>query len=171
MGHVSRLRLSPFPPRLAPSRRAERSRLLSTFLWLSFTKAPNVSCVGFVPVFGALPSVPSPAGHGRLGYQASFPSTGRTSRAPSPVPGGCLSPSPRYSQAGREFHRSGQGPTRKGFLAVDGRLVLPLPAPAFPRRRGVVSTRRPRCARSRPPGGGGCDGAWGGAGGSGGTCC
>ena len=33
-----------------------------------------------------------------------------------------------------------------------------------------VSTPRPRCARSRPPAGGGCDAASGDAGGSGGTC-
>lgn len=33
-----------------------------------------------------------------------------------------------------------------------------------------VSILRRQCVRSRPPAGGGCDAAWGGEGGSGGTC-
>lgn len=170
--HVPWLCLSPFPLCPVPSRKAERPWLLSTFLWLSFTKAPNVSCVGFVPVFGGLPSVPSPVGHSRLMDQTSFPSMGRNSRAPSTGRWGCLSPSPRYLQAGHKFHHLGQSPTRKGVSCHGWEAGSSPPHSRLPSHGGaVVSTRRPRCARSRPPAGGGCGGAWGGAGGSGGTCC
>lgn len=42
--------------------------------------------------------------------------------------------------------------------------------PSSHRGEGTVSTPHPQCELSRPPVGGGCDGAWGGVSGSGGTC-
>lgn len=39
-------------------RRAGCFWLLRTFLWLSVTKVPNVSFIGFVSMFGGLPSAP-----------------------------------------------------------------------------------------------------------------
>ena len=63
----------------------------------------------------------------------------------------------------------------KARTRAHGTLAL-LPSRAFCGSRLVfgrsrrVSTPRPRCARSRPPAGGGCDAASGDAGGSGGTC-
>lgn len=69
-------------------------------------------------------------------------------------------------------------PYHQGFLAVDFMLAL-FPSrmfcvsliPSSYRGEGIVSILHPRCALSRPPVSGGCDGAWGGVSGSGGTCC
>lgn len=69
-------------------------------------------------------------------------------------------------------------PWHKGFLAVDFILAL-FPSRMFcisqmassHRGEGAVSIPHPRCGLSPPPVSGGCDGAWGGVSGSGGTCC